>query len=222
MASRVLRNRAPWRCGGKLRQLASVLVGSGVCIEDLTSLAVLFRDGLMIALLVQRPFRVANFTTITLDRHLQKRGDVWWLCFDASETKGDNAIECRWPEGLVEGLERYLDIHRQRLLRNPSAATPATPALWISQQGRPMSSAAVEAQIGDRTRETFGKPINPHAFRHIAATMIATSNPEGAADIMAVLGHVSMATSEKYYNRATMIAAGNSVQATIAELRGQG
>ena len=82
-----------------------------------------------------------------------------------------------------------------------------------------MGSAAISFQIRDRTKEEFGKAINAHTFRHIAATTIATASPQRAQDIMAVLGHASMSASEKYYNRAGLISAGASLHASIADLR---
>jgi len=74
-------------------------------------------------------------------------------------------------------------------------------------------------QVGMRTKEAFGTPINPHSFRHIASTTIATANPAGVTDVMAVLGHASLKTSEKHYNKATTAAAFRTHQETIAALR---
>lgn len=181
--------------------------------------ATLYRDGLMVAFLAQRPFRSANLTAITLDRHLQYTGGRWRLFFGDNETKNGEAIACDWPESLVVELERYLAVHREELLKGAPKPAHPTSALWISRRGGPMGAAAVAFQIGDRTREAFGHPINPHAFRHMAATTIATANPEGVTAIKPVLGHTSLNTSEKYYNRAKTLAAGQSLNNTIATLR---
>jgi integrase len=183
--------------------------------------ATMFRDGLMIAFLIQRPFRSANLTGIALGRHLEQRGGQWRLFFEGDETKGGETIECSWPPSLVDALERYLEVHRKELLKGGAARRRSTDALWISRQGKAMGASAASYQICARTKETFGKPINPHTFRHIAATTIATSNPEGVADIQGVLGHSSMSASEKHYNRAKMIGAGAKLNATIAGLRKQ-
>ena len=139
--------------------------------------------------------------------------------FDRAETKGGLAIDCAWPVRLVDELERYLSVHRLRLLE--TAPTPRGPvqALWVSKRGLGMGEDAIACQVCDRTREAFGKSINVHTFRHIAATLIATNNPDGAWDIKAILGHSSMRASDKHYNRAKTIAAGASLQANIALLR---
>lgn len=181
--------------------------------------ALMFRDGLLLAFLVQRPLRMANLTSITLGRQLQRHGTQWRLMFEADETKQGERIECTWPDQLITSLERYLEVHREQLLTASSKSKRPTQALWLSQRGTAMGSAAIAFQISDRTKEEFGTPINPHTFRHIAATTIATANPQGAHDIMAVLGHASMTASEKHYNRAGSIGAGASLHATIAKLR---
>ena len=180
--------------------------------------ATLYRDGLMIALLVQRPFRLANFTAMALGRHVRHQGEAWRIHFEGAETKGGEIIDGPWPEALVENLEDYLLTHRKELLRTARSAD-SVHALWISRQGKPMGSDAIEFQIKGRTEEEFGRSINPHAFRHIAATEIATNNPDGALDIKSVLSHSSIATSEKHYNRATTLGASATYQQTLSELR---
>ena len=182
--------------------------------------AVLYRDGLVIAFLIYRPLRLGNLAAMELDRHVQHHGGGWRLRFEAAETKGDEPIECAWPPELVENLEAYLAVHRSQLLRT-SRAPEAIRALWASKRGGPMGPDAIEVQVKERTHEAFGEPINPHVFRHIAATWIATNKPDGASDIRSVLSHSSIATSEKYYNRATMLGASTAYQQTLVHLRGK-
>ena len=183
--------------------------------------ATLFRDGLLIGFLIQRPFRSANLACISLGRHLEQRGGRWLLTVGATETKNREEIEGPWPANLVDALERYLQVHREALL-DGSKPRLSTAALWISRQGNAMGADSIYAQICGRTKEEFGKSINPHTFRHIVATAIATSNPKGVADIKYVLGHTSMAASEKYYNRAKMLGAGASLHESIKQLRKEG
>jgi integrase/recombinase XerD len=181
--------------------------------------SVLYRDGLIIAFLVHRPFRLDNLAGLSLERHLQRRGGQWRLFIDATDTKGGLSIDCAWPADLVDELERYLSVHRPRLLEAAPAPRGPVQALWVSKRGLGMGEHAIARQVSDRTCEAFGKSINVHTFRHIAATLIATNNPKGASDISAILGHKSMRASDKHYNRAKTIAAGASLQANIALMR---
>jgi integrase/recombinase XerD len=84
-----------------------------------------------------------------------------------------------------------------------------------------MTTHAIAYEIKSRTEIEFGQPINPHAFRHLAATTIATADPGGAADIQMMLGHATNQTAEKYYNHARMIDASRSYQTSLDIYRGQ-
>ena len=172
-----------------------------------TDRAVLFRDGLLLAFLVQRPFRRSNLTGLTLGQSLEFT-DAWQIRIEDAETKNGAPISCDWPPGLVEGLERYLKVHRETLFRGQKVRVD-TQALWISKQGKAMGDDAVYCQIKTRTKAEFGKAINPHTFRSIAATMIAETSPAESTAIKDVLGHGTMRTSERFYNRAGMVAAGD-------------
>ena len=82
-----------------------------------------------------------------------------------------------------------------------------------------MCSGALEVAIKLRTGEHFGVAINPHAFRDIAATAIASFAPEDASIIKAILSHRTMRTSERYYNRARQLAANEAYQASLEFFR---
>jgi integrase len=82
-----------------------------------------------------------------------------------------------------------------------------------------MTSSALSYQLKARTKEEFGTAINPHSFRHMAATTIATVDPENATFIAAILGHSSAGSSDRHYNRARTIDSGRRYQALITAAR---
>ena len=82
-----------------------------------------------------------------------------------------------------------------------------------------MTLRAIYDRVVDRTRATFGKRINPHFFRDIAATTLAHADPEHVRIGAQLLGHRSFATTEQYYVRANMVAANRRRQASILRLR---
>ena len=184
--------------------------------------AVLFRDGLLLAMLVARPLRRANITAIEIGRQLQRRDKDWWLSFKAGEMKSHRPFECSVPVELTTHVARYIDVHRRILLRCSRKALAPTNALWISKQGTHMTLSAVAFQIKARTEEEFGKPINLHKFRHIYATDTATHTPSDARSIQFGLGHASQSISEEYYNLAQMVGAGRHYDGTIDMLRKKG
>ncbi len=76
----------------------------------------------------------------------------------------------------------------------------------IASGCRPGARALCENMVYRRTmkltQERLGRAINPHAFRHAAATSIAFSDPEHVMMTKSILGHSTLAASERYYNLA--------------------
>jgi site-specific recombinase XerD len=184
--------------------------------------AALYRDGLIIALLAHRPLRIRTFAAVTLGQHLTRRDKEWRLAFAAADTKTRQPLEMPFPDGLVPCLELYLGQHRPVLLRGkpvPGQARPPTSALWIAKGGRMMSSDAISVQITTHTRTAFGQPVNPHLFRDCAATSIAIQDPEHVRMIAPILGHSTIATSERHYNQARTLEASRRYQQAIGRTR---
>ena len=173
-----------------------------------------FRDGLIIALLAARPIRRKNLAAIRIGRHLVRRGEVWWLQFEARETKQRRPLEFPLPNDLVSYLATYLRGHRPRLLDGRRSDH-----LWISLRRGPMDASAIHCCVRARTREAFGTPINLHLFRDCAATSLAIEDPVHVRMAAAILGHSSLATTERHYNQARSLEAGRLHAANIRALR---
>jgi hypothetical protein len=171
--------------------------------------AVAYRDGLMIALLAYRPVRLKSFAMMRLGRHLTKVGGCWQILFAADETKSRGPYEAIVPSALAPRLERYLDVHRQVLMRGERAGgvdempiaeraplNPELDALWVSETGTQLEKGALARRIADQTKAAFGRRISPHMFRDAAATSIATNNPKHVGDASLVLGHLEHTMTE--------------------------
>ena len=188
-----------------------------------------YRDGMIIALLAARPFRLHNFASIEIGRHLVRRGEQYWLIFDAAETKTREPIEAPFPIALTSHLERYLSFHRPVLATDVGrgkcrtrAIRQATKALWVSRWQTGMCENAVYVHIVRLTRIKFGHGLNPHLFRDCAATSIATEDPSHVHITRNILGHRKLATSEMYYNHAQSIEALRRLQRRVLQLRREG
>jgi hypothetical protein len=180
--------------------------------------AVLHRDGLTLATLVYRPLRIMNLAGIIIGKNLRRCGSGWELAFAPEETKTLRPFEAFWPEELEAHLERYIAVHREVLLER-EAGTPATEALWVAKGGAAMASHVLRYRVIKRTLEEFGTAINPHAFRHLAATTKATLDPEDITGVASLLGHATLETSEKHYNKARMVDAGARYHQAIRQHR---
>ena len=61
--------------------------------------------------------------------------------------------------------------------------------------------------------------MTPHLFRDAAATSIAIHDSEHVTNIMPVLGHATLTTSERHYNQAQGLEAGRRYHGTPAAIR---
>lgn len=181
--------------------------------------ALLHRNGLMIAFLAYRPVRAANLAAIMIGKNLVKRGKSWWVIFTAEETKQNRPLEFPFPATLDAALEHYLACYRPILEARGAHRDSAGQALWISQDGGKLTAGGMAQAIERLTKVAFGVAINPHLFRDCAATTIAIHDPEHVQIIAAILGHSSMATSERHYNQASSLEAGRQYHAVLNETR---
>ena len=167
----------------------------------------LFRDGLMIATLIYRPLRQANFLGIGIGRQLVAAGPAWSLVFAAGETKTGHALEVTYPPELAGALEHYLRVVRPGLLalgrvRYPHGRAgdqPAGQALWVSVNGTALRKTALDNLLALRTAARFGRTINTHLFRDCAATSIVAEAPDHVRIAARVLGHATLQTTEQHY-----------------------
>jgi integrase/recombinase XerD len=91
--------------------------------------------------------------------------------------------------------------------------------IWISMFGTSMTTSGVYKLIVDFTRHVFGEAINPHRFRHIAATTLAFSGPEKRESARALLTQADIKTTERFYIIGQSPAACRGQANAIAKLR---
>jgi len=158
----------------------------------------LYRAGLAVALLAAAPMRIANFAALEIGQQLRREGDHWTVYLAADETKTRRADV--WPisNRLRLYLERYLTVVRPALLQRSRHSIDMA-RLWIGDSGRPIGDQVLRRIITTLTRERLGVTINPHSFRHCAATTFALERPRDALQTSALLGHASPQTTERHY-----------------------
>jgi integrase len=164
------------------------------------SRALLYRDGLIIALLAADPLRLANSTGLEIGRTLIKDGTTWSLNIPAEETKAGRLHLAILPDWSAPCIDRYVHDYRP-LFRNADASS----RLWLSRNGRPLDDDSLYNLVCKRTYEAFGKKINPHLFRSCLATSTAIHHGAHMGLAMTVLDHKSSEVMERHYNQAQMI-----------------
>ena len=172
--------------------------------------ALLYRDGLIIALLATDPIRSANITALEIGRTLVKDGKTWSFNIPAEETKAGRLHLAALPDWSAARIDLYVDRYRP-MFRNAES----TSRLWLSRNGRPLDDSSLYHLVCRRTREAFGKPINPHLFRSCLATSTAVHHGANMGLAMAVLGHQSSEVTTRHYNQAKMIDAVRAYQEAL-------
>lgn len=176
--------------------------------------AALFRDTLMVGVLVATGLRLRTFIAIDLERHLGLQVNGFTLSFMPEDMKNKKAHKFFLPADLTEPMHRYLQNYRPKLLGVRSGTR-----LWITQRGKPFSYFGFQRQLPELMLEVFGIELRPHAFRSIIATSIATDDPDHVNIIAEVLQHSTLGMSEIHYNRANGVRAMSSLQQMVQELR---
>ncbi len=176
--------------------------------------AVMFRDGLIIALLAARPLRPRSLLSLELGHNLVRTGDGYRIALYPVDTKTRRAFDISWPTTLSSALERYLTVYRPKLANDRTSES-----LWISGAGQPLGRSGLLTCVSARTRSAFGKSIPPYLFRDCVATAIASDDPEHVKIVAALLGHASFRTGERHYIHAQSLSAGRKHQKIIGAIR---
>lgn len=176
--------------------------------------AVLFRDGLAIALLALRQLRLKNFAGLRLGIHIAPSPDGFRIDIPGQEMKTGVPFETVIPAELLPYLSEYLAVHRPILI-----GPRHSDHLWISRYGLGYSSRHFGERIAKVTERRLGVRVTPHLFRDSAATTIAIADPDHVGMIASLLGHTNGRTGEAYYNQAKGIEAARASYANIRQLR---
>jgi integrase/recombinase XerD len=185
---------------------------NNVDVKDLKQ-AVLYRDGLMIALLASRPIRRRNLAGIHIGTNLLTGPTGAWLRFAEHETKNHQLLEQPLPDWLAPHLKRYLEHYR---LIFPGAH--GHDGLWASAKGGALRSEGVYVRIIIHTKEAFGHSVNPHLFRDCVATTIALEHPEHVHIAADLLGHTTLEFTQRHYIQAQTRQACETYNDTLAGL----
>ena len=189
--------------------------------------ALLYRDGLLIALLANRPLRQKNFVAIEIGRQMIPAGNGQTLTFTGSEMKGRRPLKFGFPDEFLPMLARYLAVYRPYLLalwdsrgQSRQGTLPAARHhLWVTQYGSPFSASAQRKALKKHTTARFGHFVNPHLFRDCAVTSIAINDPDHVQIAALILGHASLNTTEEHYIHAQSHIALGKFQNQLLALR---
>ena len=198
----------------RLTALGEKLMNDAAAADRSVASFVTYRDGFMIALLSVRPVRRRMLSLIQIGVHLRQVGEEWRIVFDGSETKSGRPFETAVPQRIAPFLEHYL-----REVRPMFLGANRHHHLWASTKGIPLTDKAIYRIIINRTLQALGQPVNPHLFRHCAATTVAILQPGRILVARDLLDHVSMTTTKAHYIKARSIEASRHYAGVLKQLR---
>lgn len=161
------------------------------------SRAALYRDGLMILVLVCRPIRRRNLAAMLIGCHLVRRRDSYLITLEGAETKNRRRFEQPLHPTLTRFIDRYIGHYRPQLLRASSSEH-----VWITSRGTAMSDFEIYRRIVVQTRAAFGFGVPPHRFRDSVVTSLCDEMPEEIWLAPILLHHVDHRVAEMHYNQA--------------------
>jgi hypothetical protein len=177
--------------------------------------AVLYRDGVMIALSAFVPIRRKNHAEIRIGHEFQCYGDGYLISLPDRQTKTKKTVEFEVPEMLVPYLTTYLTRVRPRILRMGSSS-----ALWVSPRGGALSYSALGNVLPRHAECRLKIHLSMHDVRDAAATTWAIAAPDQILVSRDLLGHTKTETAVKHYNRAKGIEASRSYSHILKKRRG--
>ncbi len=147
------------------------------------------RDRAILELLYSAGVRVSELSGL----------DVSALSFSPEmiRVRGKGSKERVVPFGThaAEALKNYLPARDSMLNKR---RRPEEQALFINRLGTRFTTRGIQRVVEKRRLETgISQPVTPHAFRHSMATHLLESGAD-LRSIQELLGHVSLATTQKY------------------------
>jgi hypothetical protein len=175
---------------------------------------VLYRDGLLLALLSLWPIRRRSLAALTVSRHILRDDDSLAFLLHPEDTKAKRSESFKMPDKLVPHVLFYLDAVRPRLLGDLNHD-----GFWASSNAERLTGQSLYAIARRRVLERYGKAMGLHDFRRAAGTYLAIDAPEMLGLLPGILQHASPDVGEQSYNLANRIAAGQRHAAHVSKLK---
>ena len=115
--------------------------------------------------------------------------------------KGKKERDVPFGEHATEALSAYLPLRSR--LRNPKSGATDPEALLLNRRGGRLTQDGVRRLVRQYGALATGKRVHPHLLRHACATHMLEGGA-GLRDIQELLGHSSLATTQRYTQVSTL------------------
>lgn len=174
---------------------------------------VVFRDGLIIAMLASRGRRLRSMALLRVGKEFLSRDGHFRIELEPHQVKTKKHDSFDLPTPLTPFIEIYLDTVRPALLQGN-----IDDALWIGRTGRPLEAKGLQGMISVRSKSRFGETFGPHRFRHAIETTARLRDPAHPGIGAGVLNG-SRRVVEKHYNRANQTTAVQTMEGFVESRR---
>ena len=202
-----------WRLGLSLVEQARKLGPSTIAA------AAAYRDGVLLMLAVSQPLRLGNLAGIKIGSTLViEDGHAVRLDIPGNEMKSRRPLAVHlWPE-LQPVLDEYIAEWRPILGRGHGGSE-----LWLGARAArvhpAMTVRGVYKVICARTAAAFGKHINPHLLRDVAATAMIEADPSRPRLASDLLQHHSPDIIREYTEQASSVTACRAMRTAVTAAR---
>lgn len=156
----------------------------------------LYRDELVLRIIIARPLRQRNIREMVLGRNLRSGDDKnWELYFTDEETKAGNTIQFHLPAELNAMVDEYLNIHRPILLRGHKSD-------WVfpNTGGVHICASTIQRIVKLNCLRFLDKAVTPHLIRDCVAYWWLKRNPKDYLTVSQLLGHKDINTTINLYS----------------------
>ena len=174
------------------------------------------QSALAIDILLHAPMRMQNLSALQFERHLhwtQGRHKPVLVKLDADETKTKTEDIRELPGALGDRLQ----VFRNEIA--PAVIGKRADFLFVRNDGKPKTQAAVATAICKTIRRYLGIKMTPHQFRHLCAKVILDNNPGAHELVRQMLAHTSHKTTTAFYAGIDTRRAGRAHAELIDRLR---
>lgn len=183
--------------------------------EECVATAIEYRKALLVGFLISFPVRRRSLIAMTVTKHIKPCATGFTVTFSVEDMKDKRSRSAPLAKTLTPFMERYLAVYRPLLI---GGRTLHADALWVTHHGKPFTADGIASDVEITTKRYLRVRLNPHAFRHVAATSIAEVDPEHVGIIRDILGHATLDMAYKHYNRASGISSCNKLQSIVEDI----
>lgn len=182
--------------------------------KALQTLALRYRDGLLVALVCFFPIRRSNLAELMIGTTICRGPSIWSVCIPGEGVKNKEPATADLPEWISERVDRFVDVYRPLIHRSATH-----PGLWASAKGQPATGDALYNAFQKETASSLGQHLTLHDARRIAATTWVVHDPANAAGAKDLLGDRSDRVFAQHYNLASGIEASRKMAQIVSVLK---